>query len=199
MEAVLIKQKNMETKTYLEQVGLFATEEIEYFISFGKESFLAKGDCFIRSGEIAKKFAFVKSGVLRSFYYSSNSDEVTYCFSFPNELVAGYSSMITQQPTNENIQAIVDCNLVEFPKQLLDELVAKRKNWLQFAKQIAESEYVKLEKRIFLLQKENALLRYKELIENRPNYLQKIPLGHLASYLGISQRHLSRLRKQMAF
>jgi CRP-like cAMP-binding protein len=124
---------------------------------------------------------------------------VTYCFSFPNELIAGYSSFITQEKTSENIQALTNCELIEFSKGKLDELVDTQRNWLLFSKQIAENQYVKLEKRIYMLQKENALARYKELLDKQPEYLQKIPLGHLASYLGISQRHLSRLRKQISF
>jgi CRP-like cAMP-binding protein len=186
-------------REFLEKVELFTLEEIDYLLSFGNSTILAKGEYLIREGETAKKIAFVKSGLLRSFYYSSNSDEVTYCFSFPNELIAGYSSFITQEKTNENIQALIDCELIEFPKQLIDELVITNKSWLLFSKQMAESQYIKLEKRIFLLQKENALTRYKELLENQSEYLQKIPLGYLASYLGISQRHLSRLRKQISF
>lgn len=186
-------------RVYLENAGLFTTDEIDYFLSFGSNSILAKGEYFIVKGQTAKKIAFVKSGLLRSFYYSSNSDEVTYCFSFPCDLIAGYSSLITQNQTSENIQALSDCELIEYPKTLLDELINANRSWLFFAKQMAESQYIKLEKRIFLLQKENALTRYNELLENQPDYLKKIPLGHLASYLGISQRHLSRLRKQITF
>ena len=76
---------------YLEKTELFDKDEIEYFLSFGKNSTLPKGKFYITEGDIAKKFAFVKSGLLRSFYYSSNSEEVTYCFSFPGELMAGFA------------------------------------------------------------------------------------------------------------
>lgn len=185
--------------TYLKKTGLFDENEIEYFLSFGKDVQLKKGDYYISEGEIANKFAFVRSGLLRSFYYSSNSEEVTYCFSFPENLIAGYSSLITQEKTKENIQALVDCELIEFPKRILDELVAEKKNWLLFAKQIAEKKYLLVEKRIFILQKENAITAYQELLDEHSDYLQKIPLGYLASYLGISQRHLSRIRKQISF
>lgn len=184
---------------YLKNTGLFDENEIEYFLSFGNETILFKGQYFIKEGDITKKFAFVKTGLLRSFYYSSNSEEVTYCFSFPNNLIAGYSSFITQQETKENIQAIEDCELIVFPKNILDELVNKKRNWLQLAKQIAEEKYLIVEKRIFILQKENAIIAYKELLEKHSDYLQNIPLGYLASYLGISQRHLSRIRNQISF
>ena len=184
---------------FLEETGLFDKNEIDHFLSFGKSVYLKKGENFISDGEIAKKFAFVKSGLLRSYYYSAGDEEVTYCFSFPNELIAGYASLITGEKTKENIQALADCELIEFPKRVMDELVEEKRNWLQFAKQIAENKYLFVEKRIFILQKENAITAYKELLKNHSDYLQKIPLGYLASYLGISQRHLSRIRKQIRF
>jgi hypothetical protein len=60
---------------------------------------------------------------------------------------------------------------------------------------MAEQEYIKMEKRIFILQKESAEKRYEDLLNNQPLYLQLIPLSYLSSYLGITQRHLSRVRK----
>lgn len=186
-------------QSYLEKTGLFNSSEIAHFLSFGKNVILKKGENYITEGEVAKKFAFVKSGLLRSFYFSSTSEEVTYCFAFPNDLIAGYSSLITKKKSKENIQAIIDCELIEFSKKKLDELVDQNRNWLLFAKGIAEMHYLLLEKRIFILQKENAITAYRELIDKHSDYLQKIPLGFLASYLGISQRHLSRIRKQISF
>lgn len=183
----------------LESTALFSSSEIDYFLSHGEEKIVQKGEYFLKEGQVANKFAFIQLGILRSFYYSNNSEEVTYCFSFPGELIAGYSSFITQEPTRENIQAINKCLLLQFPKTLMDELIEANRNWLLFSKNIAENQYVKLENRIFILQKENARTKYKELIEKQTEYLQNIPLGYLASYLGVSQRHLSRLRKQIIF
>ena len=79
--------------------------------------------------------------------------------------------------------------------RIVDELHEHSRAWLLFSKQVAEHNYVKLEQRILLLQNENATTRYQELVDNHSEYIQNIPLGYLASYLGISQRHLSRVRK----
>ncbi|MNY26270.1 hypothetical protein D3C86_1601080 [compost metagenome] len=64
---------------------------------------------------------------------------------------------------------------------------------------IAEQQYLELEKRLFLFQKEKAKKRYMDLLENQPDYVQQIPLQYLASYLGITSRHLSRLRREIVF
>ncbi|MNL38520.1 hypothetical protein D3C87_1607400 [compost metagenome] len=62
---------------------------------------------------------------------------------------------------------------------------------------IAEQQYLELENRLFLFQKEKAKERYIDLLKNQPLYVQQIPLQYLASYLGITPRHLSRLRKEI--
>jgi len=81
----------------------------------------------------------------------------------------------------------------------LDILIQQNTNWTYFLKTIAEQQYIELEKRIFQLQKSDAKKRYSDLMSNQPEYIQKISLKHLASYLGISQRHLSRIRKEFTF
>lgn len=64
---------------------------------------------------------------------------------------------------------------------------------------IAEEQYLELEKRVFQLQKETASQRYANLIKDHPEFIQQLPLHYLASYLGITQRHLSRIRNQISF
>ncbi|MEO0334198.1 MAG: Crp/Fnr family transcriptional regulator, partial [Bacteroidota bacterium] len=83
------------------------------------------------------------------------------------------------------------------PKEKIVALEKSSTNWLWLFKHLAEQEYIKMEKRIFLLQQESAEKRYEDLLKNRPNYLHTIPLNYLASYLGISQRHLSRIRRSI--
>ena len=109
--------------------------------------------------------------------------------------MTAYSSLILGTPTNENIEALTDVELLVITKDQLRSLESSSVNALRFSKLMAEHEYIKLEQRIFLLQKETAETRYQDLVRNHPAYIQSVPLVHLASYLGISQRHLSRIRK----
>jgi CRP-like cAMP-binding protein len=85
--------------------------------------------------------------------------------------------------------------MLSIQKKEIDDLAAKSPNWMKFLKIMAERQYIELEKRIFQLQKGNALQRYVELEKKQPELIQNIPLQHLASYLGVTQRHLSRIRK----
>ena len=186
-------------KSYFKSFNILTDDEIEDFIELSATRILKKADYLIREGETCKNVAFVLAGTLRSYYVTEKGEEVTYCITFPNNLITAYSSFITGQSTPENIQAISAVELMVVRKDTIDDLALKNPNWVKFLKVVAEQQYVELEKRIFQLQKSNAAQRYSDLLKNQPAYIQHIPLQYLASYLGITQRHLSRIRKAFSF
>jgi hypothetical protein len=81
---------------------------------------------------------------------------------------------------------LTDINLLTISREEILILENSRINWLMFFKLIAEQEYIKIEKRIFLLQKETAEKIYRDLVTNQPELLQLIPLNFLSSYLGVT-------------
>lgn len=186
-------------KLFLESFNILTDIEINDFIKLLTHKPFKKFEHFIKEGETCKHVAFVVSGSLRSYYNSDKDKEITYCITFPNSLMTAYSSFLTAQPTQENIQAITETELLIIQKSKFEILVQQNPNWIYFLKTIAEQQYIELEKRIFQLQKSDAAKRYADLMKNQPEYIQKIPLQYLASYLGISQRHLSRIRKGFTF
>ncbi|MBU2951396.1 Crp/Fnr family transcriptional regulator [Tamlana agarivorans] len=185
-------------RKYLETFGILTTDDIDLLEKKVIHKKLKKGDFLIKEGQICKEVGFVTSGLFRSFYYSSLEVEVTYCFTFSNTFVSAYSSFLSQNKTVENIQALTDTEILTISRHDILKLEESSTNWLKFFKLIAEQEYIKMEKRIFLLQKESAEKRYRDLLENHPEFLQLIPLNFLSSYLGITQRHLSRIRKAIS-
>ncbi len=184
-------------REYLKSFGILTDEDINLLETSVKVKRLKKGEFFIREGKISKEVAFIKRGFFRSFYHNSNSEEVTYCFTFSNSFIAAYSSFLSQTKTAENIQALMDIEMYAISRDKILALEATNTNWLKFFKFIAEQEYIKMEKRIFLIQKETAEKRYEDLLINHPDYLQMIPLSYISSYLGITQRHLSRIRRSL--
>lgn len=186
-------------KDYLKTFNVFTEAEMDDFSDIAVPVTIRKSDYFIREGEVCNRVVFVLSGILRSYYISDKHNEITYCITFPNQLMTAYSSYLTSQPTHENIQAVATTQLLVFSKEKVEKLARHNMHWTFFLKTIAEQQYIELEKRIVQLQKSDATQRYVDLISNHPEYIQKIPLQYLASYLGISQRHLSRIRKDVSF
>lgn len=178
---------------------LFSENEIEEFVKLFEIRKVSKNEYFIHEGEKCREVAFIRSGIFRSFYLSDDGKDMTYCFRFPNTMMAAYSSFISGCLSKENMQAITDAELLILKKEKMDTLVQDNLNWTKFLKMIAEQEYLELENRFFQLQRDTASQRYEALLKNYPDYIQKIPLQYLASYLGITQRHLSRIRKEISF
>ncbi len=184
---------------YFQSLSLFDQEEITQIVPLFEYRKLNKNDFFVKENQPCNEVAFIASGIFRSYYTTSNAEDVTYCFRFPNSLMAAYSSFITSGPSVETMQAISPAELWVIKKSTIDTLSAESLVWTKYLKMIAEQQYLELEKRIFQLQKETALQRYMTLIRNQPEFIQQIPLQYLASYLGITQRHLSRIRSEITF
>lgn len=184
-------------KHYLQSLGIISDDEIEDLCEHSSTKHIRKNDFFIRENRVCREVAYIKEGILRSFYTDENGNEITYCIMFQNRLMTAYSSFITGKPTPKNIQAVTDTELIVFQKETCQELAEKSRNWIKLQKYFAEQEYIELEKRMFSYQREDAKQRYKNLMENYPEYIRQIPLQYIASYLGVSPRHLSRIRKQV--
>ncbi len=179
---------------HLESYNVLETKDVEALVSIAETRHLNKGDFFIREDERCEDLAFVHSGFLHAYYSSKSLDHITYCIVFPNEFVTALSSYISNQKSRISIQALTDIEIEVLSKQQLNELVNSNHNIQRFFSTIIESYLLKLENRFFQFQKDDAKNRYEELLKNHPGFIQNIPLKLLASYLGVTPRHLSRIR-----
>ncbi|MEY4541238.1 MAG: hypothetical protein RLZZ306_2995 [Bacteroidota bacterium] len=190
--------KNNELiNSFFQQFGILNDAEIDKIIAETSTRKIKKGEYFISEGTISKEVAFVKEGFFRHFIRNASGEEKTYCLTFPNQMIAAFSSFISGDETKEHIQSITNSEVIILSKHSLENIFNDSINWLKFSRLITENEYLELEKRIFSLLNDSAKKRYLDLLENKPQYVQQIPLKYLSSYLGVSQRHLSRLRREM--
>ena len=196
---VITIPKDRFMEKYLNSFGFFSKEEIAEVSKIGTYQEIKKGEFFFKGDKICEQVAFVKKGIFRHFYPLDSGEEVTYCFTFFDNFITAYSSFVTNKPTKEHIQALTDAKIFVLPRWKVEELTNTQEGWMKFSKKIAEKQYIKREDRILLLQKEKAKFKYEYLLQTKPEYLQNIPLQYLASYIGVTQRHLSRLRREIAF
>ncbi|MCH2234775.1 MAG: Crp/Fnr family transcriptional regulator [Crocinitomicaceae bacterium] len=187
----------MSIEEVLNDFDAFSQEDIQRGMDIIKRKAIRKNEILIHNGESCNWVAFLNSGIVRNFYYNNQSEEVTYCFTFPGTFFCAYSSFISGKPSFENIQALTDLDLMILAREDLNELIESNHNWLKFAYSFSQNSYLYMEERLLTLQKETAEERYTNLVKNNPEILQSVPLKYISSYLGISQRHLSRLRKNI--
>ncbi len=183
-------------KEYFSQIGILSNSEMDVLSELTALTRLRKGDFFIKENQVCSDLVFTVNGMLRSYFTKEDGEEVTYCFTFPQNLMTAYSSFITGNPTAENIQALTDVELLVIKKEDLNELTSSSSNWILLQKFFAEEQYMALEQRIFSYQKDRAKQRYNDLVKQQPKLLQEVSLQHLASFLNITPRHLSRIRKE---
>ncbi len=173
-----------------------SNSELEFMLSLFKPITLQKDDFFLHIGKVCHQVAFVKSGMLRIYYPNDKGEETTCYFSLPNEFVTSFSSFSTGKRSVENIQAIMPTELFIIEKSDLELLYSKIPIAQEFGRKSAENVTMLMEKRLALFQNNSAEQRYDFLLKNQPILLQTVPLQYMASYLGISPQHLSRLRKK---
>lgn len=143
-------------------------------------------------GSRCKTIYFVKEGCARIFYYKDGND-ITEHFAFKNDLIVRAESLFTGLPTAKGIQTLDKTTVISIDSQKLFKLYNEFHSIERLFRIVFEKEYVNAVKRLESLQFKTAKERYEELIENT-NIVQKIPLKHIASYLGITQVSLSRIR-----
>lgn len=172
----------------------FTNEEMQEAATLLQVEKIEKGKFFIKSGMIADRIGFVNSGLMRSFY-TINGKETTTFFQFPGLLASALVSFLKMKPSNENIQAIEDTEIVYILRKDLYTLYEKNWKWQQVGRVMTENYYVLMEERIISLQSQSASERYQMFQDTYPELLNSIPLYYIASYLGMSPETLSRIRK----
>jgi CRP-like cAMP-binding protein len=138
----------------------------------------------------------VESGCARIFYYKDGND-ITEHFAFENEIIVRAESLFSGKPTSKGIQAIDETIVLAINSESLFKLYDQHHDLERLFRLIFEKEYVNTVRRIESLQFKTAKERYLELLEST-DYVQKIPLKYIASYLGITQVSLSRIRAEIS-
>lgn len=156
---------------------------------------LSKNDFLLREGKICRHLYFLEQGALRGFY-NLDGKEVTHWFGFENDFVTSFHSFITQEPAVENIQLLEGCILWAISKETLTKLFNQYHEIERLMRIAYEKYYIRLEERFVNAQFKTAAERYENLLQQTPHIIERVPLGCIASYLGISQETLSRIRSK---
>ncbi|MCF6240675.1 MAG: Crp/Fnr family transcriptional regulator [Bacteroidales bacterium] len=155
---------------------------------------LKKNEHFVKEGEIANYVAFVRSGYLR-IYFNHEGEESTRDISSINSFVTAFASFISKTPSFEVVRAITKCELLIIHRNDLNGLYKQFPALGSIGRRIMEEMFVRMQKRMYSLLTLNAEARYRNLMKEKPDFLQNIPLQFIASYLGITSQSLSRLRR----
>lgn len=170
----------------------------EYIYSISKEKMVSKGEILIREGQTVKKTFFVIQGSLRSFCVDKEGKEHTLQFAIKDWWISDFMAIYDNEPASLTVECVTDSAVIEFNAQKLNDIYIQFPEFESFQRKNLERHVVSLHKRILNQLQLTALERYSLFLEEYPNIEQHVPNYHIASYLGITQQSLSRVRAAIA-
>jgi CRP-like cAMP-binding protein len=158
----------------------------------------SKNQYFLKEGRVNSDYFFLEEGFMRAFTLDSNGDEVTTWFYSKNQVVFEVASYFKRIPSSENIQALTDCTGWVSHFDDLQALFHSMPEFREFGRRILVNGFVALKERTLNMIKLKAEERYELLLQTNPEIFQQVPLKLIASYLGITDTSLSRIRKEFS-
>jgi CRP-like cAMP-binding protein len=172
-------------------------EEWEVMKEYLQLQYFPKNEYFVAEGKVCRKLGFIAEGVMRYCMFRDDGNDVTCFFIRENDFVGDPDSFFLQKPSDKNAQALTDCRLIIFTYENMHKFLQQLPRAKEINAAIDHHVAMKLLHQRTSLLNLDAGVRYKEFLREYPDILQRIPLSYIASFLGIAQQSLSRLRKQM--
>lgn len=156
----------------------------------------SKGHILLRAEKIESDIYFIKKGIVRA-YADFPDKEITFWFGKEGDTAISMRSYVENKKGYENIELLEDCELYKLNTEKLKKLFAEDIHIANWGRKFAERELIKTESLFISRQFGTASERYKELVKDNPDLILRVQLGYIASYLGITQVSLSRIRSEI--
>jgi CRP-like cAMP-binding protein len=192
---------NMESKNlidFLRRSNLVSTQTAESIAGEFAPKKVMANEFLLKDGMISDEYVFLETGFMRAFAHDTEGNEVTTNFYAANQLVFEVSSFFNRTRSRENIQAVDDCSCLFITYEQLNKLFHSLPEFRDFGRSVLVKGFSALKTRVLSMITETAEARYEMLLKNNPEIFQHVPLKHIASYLGITDTSLSRIRKGYA-
>lgn len=158
---------------------------------------LSKNTLTLKEGKINSDYIFLERGFMRSYVYDTNGNEVTTNIYKPMQMVFEVGSYFQRKPSTENIETITECSVWVGKYESFQNLFHSLSEFREFGRAILVKGFISFKERTIAMINENAEQRYEKLLKDSPEIFQHVPLKYIASYLGITDTSLSRLRKEL--
>jgi len=189
MNLELIKQSFNRLVVLSEEEWLVVLSHI-HFITY------LKGEMLLRHDEVCNSISYLLKGSVIYYQQNEKGDEITTDFAFEGEWVTDNRSRISQIPSHLNIKAIEETQVACIQQNELEDLFKKVPAMERVGRLLIEQAYLRIVQLSIDLQTLSAEERYQKLIAESPKAFQRLPLYHIANYLGVAPKSLSRIRNK---
>lgn len=176
----------------------FKEDELKLIIPKFKKVEFAKNDFLLQEGKTENLYWFLESGFARSFVNDTNGNDITTNFYSCKDVVIDWSSFFLRNPTRENIQALTDCVCWQLDFESFQQLFHGIETFREHGRRRLVSSYFALKNHSVSIIADQAKERYLQLLKDKPQIVQNVSLQHIATFLGITNSSLSRIRKQIS-
>ncbi len=184
-------------ENHLFSIGGLSAEEINISLQFFKPISLKKGDFFIHEDEPCCHVGFIASGAVKAYAIDKEGKENITCFKFEKEFVTSFPEFATQEKSRRSIRAIEDSVIYRISYPDYQYLLGKVTTWNGVIKSVMEQEYNQKESYLLNYNNRSAVDKYHHVLSSEPMLVKRVATQDLASYLGITQRSLTRAKGQI--
>lgn len=181
----------------INEVIHLTAEEENIFKNYLMPKKLRKKQFIVQEGDVCKYSIFVEKGLLRSYSVTEKGTDQIVQFALEGWWIADLYSLITEEPSRYNIDALEDSELLLISNTAMFELRQRIPKFLEFSYLQMRNAYIALERRLSHMVNLTTEDRYNKLVEKYPDIIQRVPQHMIASYLGLTAETLSRAKKQM--
>ncbi|MEI9945142.1 MAG: Crp/Fnr family transcriptional regulator [Chitinophagaceae bacterium] len=182
-------------KSFFAASGFTESEVLQLVDAFHLKVF-SKGDFFVKEGKINSHLGFIEKGLLQYYVLIDGEEKTTYTTG-ENNFVVSLISFFKEVPALENIRAVTDAKVWMVEKNKFRQLQKDIPSFKDFYINLLEWQICCIEESRLTAITLNAQERYQKMLEKEPELVQQIPGQYLASILGVTPRHLSRIRSQV--
>ena len=180
---------------YLDSVHPLSPELREYLIEHVNVRTLSRKDKLLKAGHICRHIYFIESGMLRCYYMKGNT-EVNSWFMREFDFAVSIESFYQQEESFESIEAVEDCTVQYLSFEDLQYVYNNFPEFNYTLRELTQRYYRLWAQQLYGLRMQNSQERYDWLIQHHPDLLQRVPAKHVASYLGLTEVTMSKLRSR---
>lgn len=185
-------------RRYLQSNNSMSDKLLDELLDYFKYASFSKNTFLIEENSIMEYTFFLESGYVRAFVFDENGAEVTTSIYSTSCFVNDLTSFYKKSPSTQNYQAVTDCKCWKVKQEVIFFYFNKILEFRKFGMLLVLKNYDELNERMLGMTKDNAKTRYLKLLSKHPDIIHNVPLRIIASYLGITDTSLSRIRKEIS-
>ncbi|SHJ11643.1 Crp/Fnr family transcriptional regulator [Pseudozobellia thermophila] len=172
-------------------------EEYKNIIDAHTKVEFSKNEIILKEAKVSNEYYLIKRGLFRSYVIDYKGNQITTDFFGPNDILIEVASLFLRIPSKETIQALTDCEVYKIKFNDFQDLYSTIEGFTEWGRSWMSQQLFMAKHRAVTMHTQSASQRYLNLVQERPQIIKEVPLKYIATYLGITDTSLSRIRKEV--